>query len=341
MMNTLLSHIGLFAFAALMIGIAGTKLAGLADQLADRTGMGEAIAGVVFLGFITSLPGVSASVSSAWDGHVNLTISNAIGGIAVQTVFIAIADFFYRKSNLEHAAASLQNLLQCIVLIALLTILLLAFTSPNIMWFHVHPFSVLLFAVAGLGLYLVRYSRDKPMWHPRKTRETIEDKPEAASQERRIAPLILALTAAAAVVLLGGAIAAKSASQLAEASGLSQSLVGGIFLALATSLPELVTTIAAVKRGAVTLAVSDIVGGNFFDTLFVALADFFYRPGSIYHASSVGHLELFLIGLAILLNAILLIGLLYRQTKGPINIGMEGIFMLLVYVGGYALIFGN
>jgi cation:H+ antiporter len=195
-----------------------------------------------------------------------------------------------------------------------------------------------LFLVTGLGIYLVKNSRDNPMWRPRKTRETIEDEPEEGSQKIKLAPLILGLLLAAAVVTVGGVIAANSGSQLAEISGLSQSLVGGVFLALATSLPELVTTIAAVKRGAVTLAVSDIVGGNFFDALFIALADFFYRDGSIYHVSAVGRQELSLVELAILLNAILLIGLLYRQTKGPINIGLEGVFMLLVYIGGYVLV---
>jgi cation:H+ antiporter len=114
--------------------------------------------------------------------------------------------------------------------------------------------------------------------------------------------------------------------------------VGGLFLAVATSLPELFTSIAAVKRGALTLAVSDIVGGNFFDVLFVSAADLVYLQGSIFHAKSIGGRELFLAGLTIMLNIVLLSGLLYRQKRGPGNIGFESALMLLLYLGGFVIL---
>ena len=75
----------------------------------------------------------------------------------------------------------------------------------------------------------------------------------------------------------------EAASALVELTPLSQSAVGTVFAAIANSLPELVTAIAAVRIGAVDLAVGDVIGGNSFEVLFLAAADFFYRPGSIYH----------------------------------------------------------
>jgi cation:H+ antiporter len=84
-----------------------------------------------------------------------------------------------------------------------------------------------------------------------------------------------------------------------------------------------------------TLAVSDIVGGNFFDILFVFAADLVYLNGSIYHAEGVGEPEEFLTALAILLNTTLLLGLLYRQRRGPANIGFESFLILLLYLGGF------
>ncbi|HYZ27275.1 MAG TPA: hypothetical protein VE597_10235, partial [Geminicoccaceae bacterium] len=71
----------------------------------------------------------------------------------------------------------------------------------------------------------------------------------------------------------------EAASALVELTGLSQSAVGTVFAAVANSLPELVTAIAAVRIGAVNLAVGDVIGGNSFEVLFLAAADFFYRPG--------------------------------------------------------------
>ena len=52
-------------------------------------------------------------LSAAWKGHAGLAVSNAFGGIATQTACLAIADIVYRRANLEHAAASVDNLVVC------------------------------------------------------------------------------------------------------------------------------------------------------------------------------------------------------------------------------------
>jgi len=138
-----------------------------------------------------------------------------------------------------------------------------------------------------------------------------------------------------AISTASGSLAAEAAEGVLEQTNLSESVVGGLFLAVATSLPELVTSIGAVRRGAVTLAVSGVVGGNFFDVLFACVADLFYLPGSLYHAAGVGREEIFVTALAILLNVVLLTGLLYRQERGPGNIGFEGVLMILIYGAGF------
>ena len=84
--------IGVFLVAAIVIAIVGTRMAKVSDRLADRTGLGEAIMGAVFLGGSTSLSGIVTSVTAAASGHPELAVSNAVGGIAAQTAFLAIAD---------------------------------------------------------------------------------------------------------------------------------------------------------------------------------------------------------------------------------------------------------
>lgn len=80
----------LFVGAAVAIGLIGTRLTGVADTLADRTGLGEALVGAVLLGASTSLSGIVTSVTAAYVGSAELAISNAVGGIAAQTVFLAV-----------------------------------------------------------------------------------------------------------------------------------------------------------------------------------------------------------------------------------------------------------
>ena len=129
----------------------------------------------------------------------------------------------------------------------------------------------------------------------------------------------------------------EAASALVELTPLSQSAVGTVFAAIANSLPELVAAIAAVRIGAVDLAVGDVIGGNSFEVLFLAAADFFYRPGSIYHQFDDDNL--FIAVLAILMTGILLLGMLRRQRHGIAGIGFESALVLLLYLGSVALLF--
>lgn len=101
----------IFLVTAAAIGYFGVKMTHVARKLAADTGMGEAVMGAVFIGASTSLSGIIASITAASNGYAEMAVSNALGGIAAQTFFLAVADMFYRKANLEHAAASAENLI--------------------------------------------------------------------------------------------------------------------------------------------------------------------------------------------------------------------------------------
>jgi Ca2+/Na+ antiporter len=176
---SLLTSIILFVIAAVIIGVIGWRQAELVDRLADRTGMGEAIAGALFLGASTSLPGIITSVTTAANGYPELAVSNALGGIAVQTVFLVAADAAYRKANLEHAAASAANIMQGTLLITLLAIPILATTSPPFHIWGINPASSFMIIVYIYGLQMVQQARNEPMWRPRQTTKTETDVPDA------------------------------------------------------------------------------------------------------------------------------------------------------------------
>ncbi|MAA74577.1 MAG: cation transporter [Salinisphaeraceae bacterium] len=331
--------IAVFLASAGVIALAGTRMTRLADRLADLTGMGEALFGAVLLGGVTSLPGILASVVAALEGYPQLAVSNAVGGIAAQITFLAVADIFYRKANLEHAAASVENLVQAALLGALLSIPLLAMSAPDFHVWGVNPASVLLIGAYVFGIRLVAQARSGAYWQPRHTAETTLDEPDEPAPGATRSALWRVWGAFAlygGIVAVAGYTVAESGIALSQRTGLSETVVGGLFTAIATSLPELVTSIAAVRRGALTLAVGGIIGGNSFDVLFVAFSDVAYRPGSIYHA--INEQQIFVIALSLLLNGILLLGLLRRERRGIANIGFESFLVLLLYAGGFALI---
>ena len=327
----------IFGTSSLVIALVGTRLTHLADRLADVTGLGEAVFGAVLLGASTSFPGSVASIATAAAGRADLAVGNAVGGIAIQTFFLVLADLVYRRANLEHAAASVPNLINGAMLCALLALALMAAIGPEMAVFGVHPASLILLAMYLFGLRLASRSRDRPGWRPVRTSDTLEDVPNEDGHDQRGAiRLWLDFAASVGVVGIAGYFVGISGIALVGQTGLSETLVGSLFTATATSLPELVTSIAAVRQGALTLAVGGIIGGNTFDVLFLSFADVAYRDGSIYHAISAE--PLFIISLTILLTAILLLGLIHRERKGPANIGFESVGVLVFYLIGVAVL---
>ncbi|MGR3364871.1 MAG: sodium:calcium antiporter [Maritimibacter harenae] len=319
-----------FAVAGLVVIAASIRATKLADTIADRTHMGEAMAGGVVLGGATSLSGVVVSVTGAWSGDASFAFSNAVGGIAAQTLFLALADLIYRKANLEHAAAEPANMFQAVMLLILLSMPIAAMAGPDVAYFGIHPASVVLFLAYLWGVRLSTSVRERPMWEPVETNETRHDEPEDADESDR-SPRGPILVFAGLVALMGAAgwVISNVGSQFIDRYGLTSSLVGSLITAVVTSLPELVTTLVAVRRGALQLAVGGIIGGNTFDTLFLVFSDVAYRDGSLFHA--VGMQDLYWLATGMLMTAILLGGLILRQKQGPARIGIESALMITFY----------
>jgi cation:H+ antiporter len=328
-------NLALFALIAAVIAVVGTRLTHLADDLADRTGLGEAVAGAVLLGAATSLSGIVVSVTAALKNQPELAMSNALGGIAVQTVFLAVADVVYQRANLEHAAASTANLAQSALLICLLSLLLVVPYVPEYTLLGVHPATILLFAGYAFGLRVVNDTQQLRMWAPRQTGETREERPDDNALAKPLVPLWLGFVVLAALLGLSGFVLETVASRLGEQTGLGATAVGVVLTAICTSLPELVTSVAAVRRGALQLAVGGIIGGNAFDCLFAGAADLAYRGGSIYHA--IPDQTLLWMALSLLMTGVLLLGLIRREKKGLGNIGFESATIAVLYAAGIGL----
>lgn len=328
MFSSLIPSITAFGIAALVIVIAGSQLARQADTLADRTGLGEALFGVLLLAGVTSLPDLAATLSAALDARPDLAMSNVMGSMTANLAFLGVADIIYRRANLEHAAASPVNLMLAGLLIVLLTLPLLAILTPTVTEWSVHPITPVIVTAYLFGLHLVHRTRVKPMWFPRMTRQTVSDEPEKHHGGGSLT-LWFGFIGMAVVTGMAGWILMEAAKGIIDQTGVSETLVGGLFTALATSTPELVTTIAAIRIGALTLAVSNIFGTNCFNMLVVAAADAAYPHGSIYHDMAPVQMMWGLVG--ILMTAILLLGMVRRETYGIARIGFESALILGIY----------
>lgn len=244
-----------------VLWIAGTRLAHTADELAGRTGMGRALAGAVFLGAVTSLTGIITTITGALAGDAGFALANPIGGVAIQTVWLAVADLLYRRANLEHAAASLENLAQSLTLVALLTLPVVAYATPGLSWGWVHPVSLLIPVIYVYSLLLLRRMRSDEMWQPRQTSQTVNDE-DTATSRTPLHRLWITFAILAAITAGTGWVIGRAGLGVAAATGWPTDITGFTLTTAVSSLPELITLIAAVRMSALTLGVGNIIGAT-------------------------------------------------------------------------------
>ncbi len=326
----LMPSVAALAAAVVVLGFAGTRLAHVADDIAERTGMGKATAGALLLGGVTSLTGIVTTATGALAGDADFALANPLGGVAIQSVWIAIADLMYRRANLEHAAASLPNLLQSMILVALLSLPIIAYATPQLTWGWFHPLTLAIPAFYFYGLRLLKSVEDAPQWRPRQTRTTGDEQGRPPSRAP-LSRLWLAFAGLGVVVAGTGWVVARAGLGVVEKTGIPSGVAGFTITTAISSLPELITLIAAVRMGSITMGVGNIIGGNVFDTLMIAVADLFFLHGSIY--ANVGPTAMVLLGGTILISAVLAVGLVVRDERG---IGFEGFAIPAIYLGTVA-----
>jgi cation:H+ antiporter len=141
---------------------------------------------------------------------------------------------------------------------------------------------------------------------------------------------------ASAVVLVAGIALPYAAAALADVMGWQKTFVGSLFVAGATSLPELIVTISAVRFGAINLAIANLLGSNLFNVLILAVDDVFYLRGPLLSSVSPAHAASAVSG--VIMSGLVIVSLLSRparrlfRTVGWTSLGLFVIYLLNSYV---------
>jgi cation:H+ antiporter len=127
--------------------------------------------------------------------------------------------------------------------------------------------------------------------------------------------------------------------QMSQAMGWHSSFVGTLFVAFATSIPELVVTVAAVRIGALDMAVGNVLGSNLFDVLVVAIDDLAFVDGPLLGQVSEVHVATAVT--AMMMSGIVIVGLLYRPRSRVLGtVGWVSLLLLALYaLNSYVLFF--
>jgi len=331
------TNLAIFAGAAVIVWIAGTKLAYQADAISERTNLGKAFVGLILLGVATSLPEIATTVTAALLGNIPLLTGNLLGGVALQTTLLAIVDVVAVSGALTFFTPQPVLLFQGVMQLLLLSIALAGAAAGE-------PVSI-----AGLGLtsvllaigyaLTITWSRPEndllPRWRatnpPAET--SVEQRAQPSALRHLTTPVLFASAAVSAlVILVAGWTLAQTGDSLAGQTGLGASFVGVALLAASTSLPELSTSLAAVRAGNHQMAVSNILGTNCLTVALFFLGDAVYREGPVLAATDTS--ALFAGALAMVLTCIYLVGLLERRDRTFLRMGYDSVAVLVTYSAG-------
>jgi cation:H+ antiporter len=342
----------IFAGSACGVWVAGTWLSRSTDVLADRLNLGAALGGSILLAFTTNLPEIAITVSAALTHNLGIAIGNILGGIAIQTVVLAVLDLWGlgRAAPLTYRAASLQLVLEGGLVVAVLVVAVMGTQlSPNVYFERIEPSALLIVVIWIVGLWLIgRASRGLP-WHeqgnapggqdvPRGTRVT---KMSEQATRRGVGTVRAAavFAAAAIVTLVGGVVLERSGEKIAEHIGMTGVLFGATVLAAATALPEVSTGLASIRMGDYQLAVSDIFGGNAFLPVLFLFAALLSGSAVLPAAHKT---DIYLTALGALLTVVYIFGLIFRPRRQVVALGLDSALVVALYtLGIVGLVFVN
>ena len=317
--------IGFLACTSLII-YSGTKLSRYGDIIAEKSGLGRAWIGLILIASVTSLPELVTGVSSvAIVGVPDIAVGDVLGSCVFNMLILAMLDAFYRQMPLS-TKAHYGHILSagfCILLLSIVALSIFAKESiPPLGW--IGPYSILFVLVYLIAMRLVY------MFEKRKIAAFIKEKAvELRYKEITLKTAIINYSINAVVVIIAATFLPKIGVGIAETTGLGQTFVGNIFIALSTSLPEVVVAIAAVKMDAVDLAIGNLFGSNLFDIFILAIDDVFFLEGHILAAVNTSHIISALSAIAMISVAI--IGLVYRTQQRKLLLSWDSIGIMLIF----------
>lgn len=322
-----------FITCSVIIIICGTNLSKYGDIIAEKTGLGRAWIGLILLASITSLPELVTGISSvSFAGLPNLTAGDILGSCVFNLVILALLD------PMDKSSPIFSRVGQSHLLSGGFGVLLIGISAVSIMAGGLVP------SVGHIGLYtpviILVYAvgmRAVYFYEKRFINRLVAEAVETPRYPEKTLHRAAVLYAANAVIVVAVALALPFiAGRLAVTTGLGTTFMGTVFVAMTTSLPEVVVSVSAVRMGAPDLAIGNLFGSNMFNILILAVDDIFYFKGPLFSNIEAAHASTAL--MAILMTAVALVGLTYRHDrKAFLRLGWDSISMLVI--GGLTVYF--
>ena len=242
----------LFIIGLILVIKGGDWFVDSASWFAEATGIPKFVVGATVVSFATTLPELLVSVRAAMNGSAQLAIGNAIGSVTANTTLImgvslvAMAGFIQRKTIAIRGGLFLG---------AIIALTLLSLSGSLPVW------SAFILWAIFITFMVVNVLDGK---------KSAEAEVEKATFEKKDVPAkVLWFVIGTASIVLGAEFLVSSGKTIAAGMGISETIIGFTVIALGTSLPELVTTLTAIRKKENSLSVGNIIGANIIDTTLI------------------------------------------------------------------------
>ena len=311
-----------------VIGFAGVRLSRYGDIIAEKTGLSRGWVGLIMLATVTSLPELVTGLTAVTIAKVpDIAVGDILGSCVFNLLIIVLLDFLYRRESI-YTRARLGNVLSAgygIALIGFAGLNLLldrAGSIPSIGHVGLYtPVILLLYLLAMRSLY--RYERAQ-------VSEYVEDRAElypGTSLKQAVHGYLMASLA----VVAAGIWLPFVARDLALVMAWEQSFVGTLFVAAITSAPEVVVTVAALRMGAIDLAIGNLFGSNLFNIAILAIDDLAYLTGPLFADVSLTHATSAFS--AMMMSGLAVVGLVLRPASRVLRtVSWISLLLLVIYL---------
>ncbi|MDO5455990.1 MAG: calcium/sodium antiporter, partial [Eubacteriales bacterium] len=279
-----------------------------ASALARKFKLPELLIGATVVSIGTTLPEVMVSTMSALSGHGEIAYGNAIGSVICNTALIAAITIAVKPGPADPGTLKVP--------VAFFYIAAAIYcVAAYFMGRFTRPMGLIMLAVfAAYMIVNVRSMKSSPA--PEISRSDAE-----AEEDLPMGRILLLLVAGAALIAIGANLLVDNGTLIAQALGVPESVIALTFVALGTSLPELVTAITSLVKGHGALSLGNVIGANVFNLVLVSgvsvtLAPFQVPQSAVFmghNASLVLEIPVMLLVMSILTIPTLIRGKLTRS----------------------------
>ena len=242
----------LFAAGLVCIIKGGDLFVDAAGWIAEASGIPKFIIGATIVSFATTLPEMLVSVFAALEGNADIAVGNAVGSVTANTGLIMCLSLVCLTCLMERRQFGVKA---CLLLAAILS--LFGFTRDGRLSVAEGLLVLVLFA-GFLAESLISARREQGT-------ELKEDEERPAVSGKTVAGNIVKFVLGAAGIVLGAQLLIDNGSAIASLLGVPDAIIAATMIAIGTSLPELVTTLTAIRKKESSLSVGNIIGANIMD----------------------------------------------------------------------------